>query len=105
MDGTHALDSPHTSPLAPYPSGKYFNKANQRSWSLKNLATKERGRWPSAMRSFLERLRWHCHFIQKLEDEPTIEWQNFHPAYDTLRQEPHLPEHLKLGKKARLASQ
>ena len=72
-----------------------FQQANQRSWSLKNHATKERGRWPSAMRSFLGRLRWHCHFIQKLEDEPAIEWQNFHPAYDELRQEPHLPEHLK----------
>ena len=26
--------------------------------------------WQSALRSFLGRLRWHCHFIQKLEDEP-----------------------------------
>jgi deoxyribodipyrimidine photo-lyase len=37
------------------------------------------------MRSFSGRLRWHCHFIQKLEDEPRIEFENMHPAYDELR--------------------
>ncbi len=45
----------------------------------------KKGRWPSAMRSFLSRLRWHCHFIQKLEDEPDIEFHNMHSAYDGLR--------------------
>ena len=44
-----------------------------------------KGKWPSAMRSFSGRLRWHCHFIQKLEDEPRIEFENMHPAYDGLR--------------------
>lgn len=72
-----------------------FQRANHRSWSLKNQPPQDRGCWPSAMRSFLGRLRWHCHFIQKLEDEPAIEWQNFHPAYDRLRQEPHRADHLK----------
>ena len=42
-------------------------------------------RWNSAMRSFSGRLRWHCHFIQKLEDEPRIEFENMHSAYDGLR--------------------
>jgi deoxyribodipyrimidine photo-lyase len=46
----------------------------------------ERGKWPSALRSFGGRLRWHCHFIQKLEDEPSIEFENMHPLYNGLRE-------------------
>ena len=38
-----------------------------------------------ALRSFTGRLRWHCHFMQKLEDEPRIEFENFSRAYDGLR--------------------
>tara|TARA_E500000178_G_C16997201_1_gene743802 strand:+ start:158 stop:1021 length:864 start_codon:yes stop_codon:yes gene_type:complete len=36
-------------------------------------------------RSFLGRLHWHCHFMQKLEDEPRIEHHCFHPLCDDLR--------------------
>lgn len=43
-------------------------------------------RQSSGLRSFLERLRWHCHFIQKLETEPTIAWRNIHRGYDGLRE-------------------
>jgi deoxyribodipyrimidine photo-lyase len=39
------------------------------------------------LQSFLSRLYWHCHFIQKLESEPEIEWQNMHRGYDGLREE------------------
>ena len=35
--------------------------------------------------SFGARLRWHCHFMQKLEDEPAVEWRNFSRAHDGLR--------------------
>jgi deoxyribodipyrimidine photo-lyase len=38
-----------------------------------------------ALRGFAGRLRWHCHFMQKLEDEPAIEVRNFSRAYDGLR--------------------
>jgi deoxyribodipyrimidine photo-lyase len=31
--------------------------------------------------SFLTRLAWHCHFIQKIETEPAIERRTMHPAY------------------------
>jgi deoxyribodipyrimidine photo-lyase len=34
---------------------------------------------------FAGRLRWHCHFMQKLEDEPAIEWRNFARSADGLR--------------------
>lgn len=42
--------------------------------------------WAGSLRAFESRLRWHCHFIQKLEDEPEIEFQNMHPAYNGLRE-------------------
>lgn len=45
-------------------------------------------RWLGSLRSFSARLRWHCHFMQKLEDEPRIEFENFSRAFDGLR-EPH----------------
>ncbi len=38
-----------------------------------------------SLRGFAGRLRWHCHFMQKLEDEPAIEWRNFARAVDGLR--------------------
>lgn len=39
-----------------------------------------------SLRSFRNRLAWHCHFIQKLYDEPEIEWQNMNRAYDGIRE-------------------
>ena len=38
-----------------------------------------------ALRSFSSRLRWHCHFMQKLEDQPAIEFRNFARVCDGLR--------------------
>ncbi len=44
------------------------------------------------LRGFASRLRWHCHFMQKLEDEPAIEWRNFARSTDCLRPGDGLPE-------------
>lgn len=44
-------------------------------------------RWFGSLSSFGARLRWHCHFMQKLEDEPRIEFENFSHAFDGLREE------------------
>jgi deoxyribodipyrimidine photo-lyase len=41
----------------------------------------------AGLTAFLSRLYWHCHFIQKLESEPEIEWRNMHRGYDNLREE------------------
>jgi deoxyribodipyrimidine photo-lyase len=41
--------------------------------------------WRDSLRSFDGRLHWHCHFMQKLESEPQLEFRNMHPAYDGLR--------------------
>ncbi|KJZ17116.1 FAD-binding domain-containing protein [Loktanella sp. S4079] len=46
--------------------------------------------WRKSLRSFSGRLHWHCHFIQKLEDEPSIEVENLHRLYDGLR--PQTPD-------------
>ncbi|MAC20148.1 MAG: deoxyribodipyrimidine photolyase [Phycisphaerae bacterium] len=43
--------------------------------------------WRRSITSYEKRLRWHCHFIQKLEDEPEIEFRNFNRAFDGMRQE------------------
>ena len=40
-----------------------------------------------ALRGFAGRLRWHCHFMQKLEDEPGIEFHNFARVFDGLRED------------------
>ena len=45
-----------------------------------------RQRANAGLQAFLSRLYWHCHFIQKLESEPAIEWQNMHRGYDGLRE-------------------
>jgi len=37
--------------------------------------------------SFKKRLHWHCHFIQKLETEPELEFSSMHPMCDKLRTE------------------
>jgi deoxyribodipyrimidine photo-lyase len=47
-------------------------------------STDDRG-LAQALRGFSGRLRWHCHFMQKLEDEPAIEWRNFSRSHDGLR--------------------
>ena len=42
--------------------------------------------WLRSMRSFDKRLHWHCHFMQKLEDQPSIEWENLCMGFDGLRE-------------------
>ena len=42
---------------------------------------RDRTSWLKSLTSFNSRLHWHCHFIQKLEDEPEAEFRAFHPAY------------------------
>ncbi|TVP76523.1 deoxyribodipyrimidine photo-lyase [Thioalkalivibrio sp.] len=42
--------------------------------------------WRRSLRSFEERLHWHCHFIQKLESRPSIEFRNLMSSCDGLRE-------------------
>jgi deoxyribodipyrimidine photo-lyase len=61
----------------------------QASWArlreLKQSAQHEAKSWRASIISFCARQHWHCHFMQKLEDEPRIEFENLHRAYDGLR--------------------
>ena len=43
--------------------------------------------------AFISRLYWHCHFTQKLESEPALEYQNVHRGYDGLREGDWNPAH------------
>jgi deoxyribodipyrimidine photo-lyase len=43
------------------------------------------GPWHGSLASFRSRLYWRSHFMQKLEDEPEIEWRSLHPDYAGLR--------------------
>jgi deoxyribodipyrimidine photo-lyase len=64
------------------------------------------GSWPTSpeadrrragLTAFISRLHWHCHFIQKLESEPELEFRNLHRGYDGLRPAPRSdwnPAHL-----------
>ncbi len=55
------------------------------------LVIKERAKrgdpWKGALSSFEGRLHWHCHFMQKLESEPSLEFKALHPAYQDIRAE------------------
>lgn len=42
-------------------------------------------RWVRSLRSYESRLHWHCHFMQRLESEPEMEFRNLNPAFDGLR--------------------
>ena len=62
-------------------------------------ATRDRRAWasevphlfPASLNSgligFESRLHWHCHFMQKLESEPEMEFENLHHAHDNMRDE------------------
>ena len=53
---------------------------------VKAQPAKDRGTWAKALAAFEGRLHWHCHFIQKLESEPCIEFENLHRACANLRE-------------------
>lgn len=46
---------------------------------------KDDTQWKASLKSFESRLHWHCHFIQKLETEPELEFRAAHPALNDLR--------------------
>ncbi len=41
--------------------------------------------WQQSLSSFAKRLAWRDHFMQKLEDEPAMEYNCLHPAHEGLR--------------------
>ncbi len=66
---------------------------NSQRQTLRRKNTK--GGWNGALSSFTGRLHWHCHFIQKLEDDPSLEFENMHKSYNGLR--PKTPNQARLN--------
>ena len=51
-----------------------------------SLLENEKKTWNKNLSSVISRLSWRCHFIQKLESRPSIEFKCMHPFYDGLRE-------------------
>ena len=59
------------------------------------IAEGGRSRFVASLKSFGSRLHWHCHFMQKLETEPRLEWEELHRGFIGLRPlTPEAPERL-----------
>ncbi|MDA8870591.1 deoxyribodipyrimidine photo-lyase [Rhizobiaceae bacterium] len=71
-----------------------YQAAICRQEEIAALPVGARGNWAKAVKSFIGRLHWHCHFIQKLEAEPELEWRPMARAYEGLRERPGDPERL-----------
>ena len=50
-------------------------------------------RWARSLRAFESRLHWRCHFMQRLESEPQMEFRGLNPALEGLREGHWNPEH------------
>jgi len=65
--------------------GEVVQATRSRRAALASLPGEATAGWPRALDAFLSRLHWHCHFIQKLESQPSIEILELHPATRGLR--------------------
>ena len=77
-----------------------LREVTQATWrrqrQLKQNKKRADSQWRGSLVSFNGRLHWHCHFMQKLEDEPRLEFENLHPAYNGLRT-PTSSDHARLA--------
>ncbi|MRT00373.1 deoxyribodipyrimidine photolyase [Ralstonia pickettii] len=91
------ISSPLTAPsacsrLSPYLAygclgmREVVQATEQRLLQLKASAGDDAAWQRKGLTAFVSRLHWHCHFIQKLESEPAIEFRNLHHGYDGLRE-------------------
>ena len=83
----HSVDS--SSRLSPFLSNgvisvkeiiNEYRKRKESNFSSSNLKGLKRN-----ISAFNSRLSWRCHFIQKLEDQPDIEFKSMHSAYEGIR--------------------
>jgi len=54
--------------------------------SLKEILNKTNISKDNNSRMLKSRLTWHCHFIQKLESEPELEFREYHPFFKNIRE-------------------
>jgi deoxyribodipyrimidine photo-lyase len=53
------------------------------------LTQEQQKNWNRNLNAFGSRLSWRCHFIQKIEDQPDIEFSCMHPAFEGMRESEH----------------
>ena len=63
-----------------------YQAALARRRELQETKREENEGWLPSLTSFLSRLRWHDHFVQKLEDQPSLEFLNTNRGFDGLRE-------------------
>jgi deoxyribodipyrimidine photo-lyase len=83
--------SHHCSRLSPYFSTgclsirTALSMTNQRKAKIREaeITEKRKSNWMKSLSSFQSRLAWHCHFIQKLEQEPTLDYLAMNEELDS----------------------
>lgn len=83
--------------LSPYIA--WGNLSVRQVYQAQKRAAEQRG-FKRQFRAFADRLRWHCHFIQKFESEDRMEFENVNRGYDKIDKpiEPDLVEAWKAGR-------
>ena len=61
-----------------------YDAVQKRVLELKESDDPDAGKWRRSLSSFLARLNWRDHFIQRLESEPQMEFHSLNEAYDDL---------------------
>lgn len=73
--------------LSPYLSSGQLSLRQLQQQTYVQMKQHSDARQQQALAAFFSRLRWHCHFMQKLEDEPRIEFAPMQPLYQGLREQ------------------
>jgi len=77
-----------------------YHRTLARKEELTGIQSPDAKMWRGALTSFIGRLHWHCHFMQKLEAEPELEWLPMAKIYTDLRgksSDPNLVHAFDLG--------
>lgn len=64
---------------------RVMSETRKRQAELRSDPPHVRGSWLRSLNAFDSRLHWHCHFIQKLESEPEIEFECFIRSFNEMR--------------------
>ncbi len=76
-----ALSRRGCSRISPYLSYGNISMRMVYQYTMQHYKTASNKR---ALNNFISRLHWHCHFMQKFEDECRMEFENVNRAYDNL---------------------
>jgi deoxyribodipyrimidine photo-lyase len=76
-----ALSRKSCSRLSPYLAYGNISMRMVYQYTMQHYATSTNKR---ALSNFVSRLHWHCHFVQKFEDECNMEFENVNRAYNAL---------------------